>query len=223
MMIFSNRLSLRSARGIAMLSQGWKDALLKGALLALVACPVARASPVPPPRAGILVVGLGGNNGVTLAATLEAKRRRLTWETPRGRLRADDVATLGCLSQRADGPCGGVLDALGVVPLERLELGGWDVRPARLGDAPRCDATRADSRPGEITANGPHCSSCETRSGRRRFSKRFPSAALTTYRTLPDFPNAKTRRRTTRARGVSPPSPVTTSPRWTSSTPRDWS
>lgn len=94
---------------------------------------------------------------------------------------------------------------------------------ARLGDAPRCDATRADSRPGEITANGPHCSSCETRSGRRRFSKRFPSAALTTYRTLPDFPNAKTRRRTTRARGVSPPSPVTTSPRWTSSTPRDWS
>jgi cytochrome c oxidase subunit 5b len=70
---------------------------------------------------------------------------------------------------------------------------------ARLGDAPRCDATRADSRPGEITANGPHCSSCETRSGRRRFSKRFPGAALTTYRTLPDFPNAKTRRRTKRA------------------------
>ena len=56
-----------------MLSQGLKSALLKGALLALVACPVARASPVPPPRAGILVVGLGGNNGVTLAATLEAE------------------------------------------------------------------------------------------------------------------------------------------------------
>ena len=102
-------------------------------LQAVVACYLSRASPTTSPRAGILVVGLGGNNGVTLAATLEAKRRRLSWESPRGRLCADDVATLGCLSQRTDGPCGAALDALGVVPLERLELGGWDVRPPKEG------------------------------------------------------------------------------------------
>ena len=97
-------------------------------------------------------------------------------------------------------------------------------RPARLRAARRAlDATRLERSAGVKSPPTGPLFAVRDPIGSSSATKRFPSAALTTYRTLPDFPNAKTRRRTTRARGVSPPSPVTTSPRWTSSTPRDWS
>ena len=105
-------------------------------------CILARPSSRPPPsaqspRVGVLVVGLSGNNGATVAATLEAARQRasLEWESAQGPVRASDVVDLGCISQLRDGPCGEWLAPCRVGRLENMVLGGWDVRDVRVGDA----------------------------------------------------------------------------------------
>jgi myo-inositol-1-phosphate synthase len=89
--------------------------------------------------AGILIVGLGGNNGVTLLAGQIANRDGLSWETASsGRVSAN---WYGCLTQIP--PRGGVRGGgggfrgrvPGLADAARAVVGGWDVRPAPLGRA----------------------------------------------------------------------------------------
>lgn len=94
-------------------------------------------------KAGMLIVGLGGNNGVTLLAGQIANNKKLSWETPTARV---DANWFGCLTQI--GPRGVHGRGVGfrgryntddeVEPLcdaNEMALGGWDIRPTKLGQA----------------------------------------------------------------------------------------
>lgn len=76
---------------------------------------------------GCLIVGLGGNNGVTVLAGLVANRRALSWEGLKRRCVADWT---GCVTQRAS-----TLEAYGLARFEQAAVGGWDIKPTRPGDA----------------------------------------------------------------------------------------
>ncbi|KAH8070303.1 inositol-3-phosphate synthase [Aureococcus anophagefferens] len=78
-----------------------------------------------PRKVGCLIVGLGGNNGCTVLAGLVANRRRLAWEGQKRRIDADWG---GCLTQRGD-------LAEKMASFEHAAVGGWDVRPTKLGAA----------------------------------------------------------------------------------------
>ncbi|KAL7525658.1 hypothetical protein ACHAWF_001455 [Thalassiosira exigua] len=87
--------------------------------------------------AGILIVGLGGNNGVTLLAGQIANRRRLSWETATaGRVSAN---WYGCLTQIPPRGVHGGVGFQGRIPglasADRAVVGGWDIRPTKLGQA----------------------------------------------------------------------------------------
>jgi myo-inositol-1-phosphate synthase len=87
-------------------------------------------------KIGLLVVGLGGNNGVTMLAGFEANRRKLAWETSSaGRVDCSVPNWNGCITQ---------LSGLGVGYKDRYPslanvttaaVSGWDIRPTKLGDA----------------------------------------------------------------------------------------
>lgn len=87
--------------------------------------------------AGILIVGLGGNNGVTLLAGQIANRRQLSWETATaGRVAAN---WFGCLTQIPPRGLHGGVGFQGRVPglasATSAVVGGWDIRATRLGQA----------------------------------------------------------------------------------------
>jgi myo-inositol-1-phosphate synthase len=88
-----------------------------------------------PKKVGILVVGLGGNNGVTLLAGFLANNQSLEWETAAaGRVSAPNWN--GCVTQLE--PRGGGVGFKGRYPLAdatTAAVGGWDIRPTPLGDA----------------------------------------------------------------------------------------
>lgn len=79
-------------------------------------------------RAGLLVVGLAGNNGVTLLAGQIANQRELSWESSRdGPRRAN---CLGCITQ-----VGALSREFDFSSFSDLAVGGWDVVPTPLGEA----------------------------------------------------------------------------------------
>ena len=87
--------------------------------------------------AGILIVGLGGNNGVTLLAGQIANRDNLQWETATaGRISAN---WFGCLTQIPPRGIHGGVGFQGRVPgladANNAVVGGWDIRPTKLGQA----------------------------------------------------------------------------------------
>lgn len=88
-----------------------------------------------PEKIGILVVGLGGNNGVTMVAGFLANNQKLEWETgAAGRVSAPNWN--GCITQLP--PKGGGVGFQGRYPLANATnaaIGGWDIRPTLLGDA----------------------------------------------------------------------------------------
>jgi len=88
-----------------------------------------------PKKIGILVVGLGGNNGVTMVAGFLANNQKLEWETgAAGRVSAPNWN--GCITQLA--PKGGSVGFQDRYPLANVTnaaIGGWDIRPTPLGDA----------------------------------------------------------------------------------------
>ena len=98
-------------------------------LLCLLSCSLLATGLVSPtPKCGMLVVGLAGNNGVTLLAGQIANRKRLTWESSRDGPRAANC--LGCITQ-----VGALADQYTFAPFSELVVGGWDVVPTKLGDA----------------------------------------------------------------------------------------
>ncbi len=92
---------------------------------------------------GLLVIGLGGANGTTMLAGILANRKGITWRGPRGEgpLRPNYNGCITQLHQR--GVHGGVgyrdkvPDAGGgmLADASMAAVGGWDIRPDRLGDA----------------------------------------------------------------------------------------
>ena len=90
-----------------------------------------------PQKLGILIVGLGGNNGVTLLAGLLANSLGLEWETASaGRVSAPNWN--GCITQLEPRGVHGGVGFRGRYPLadaSNAAVGGWDIRPTLLGDA----------------------------------------------------------------------------------------
>jgi len=86
-----------------------------------------------PAALGILIVGLGGNNGVTMLAGLRANHLGLEWEAPTGKIKAN---YLGCITQLPmKGGKGGYKETYALADANRAAIGGWDIRPTPLGDA----------------------------------------------------------------------------------------
>ena len=86
-------------------------------------------------KIGILTIGLGGNNGVTLLAGYIANRDGLEWETQKERMSAN---WYGCITQIPPRGQHGGVGFKGRFPLANVAnaaLGGWDVRPTPLGQA----------------------------------------------------------------------------------------
>lgn len=88
-----------------------------------------------PKKIGVLVIGLGGNNGVTLLAGYLANQKGLSWETgAAGRVSAPNWN--GCITQLE--PRGGGVGFKGrfdLADVSSAAVGGWDIRPTQLGDA----------------------------------------------------------------------------------------
>lgn len=86
-----------------------------------------------PPRPGILIVGFGGGNGVTVAAGVLANKKNLEWEGPTGR---NSPNYLGCITQLpSKGGSGGYRERYPLADANDAAIGGWDIRPTPLGEA----------------------------------------------------------------------------------------
>lgn len=86
-----------------------------------------------PLRPGILVVGFGGGNGVTLAAGVLSNKKNISWEGPTGR---NSPNYLGCITQLpSKGGSGGYRERYSLADANDAAIGGWDIRPTPLGEA----------------------------------------------------------------------------------------
>jgi myo-inositol-1-phosphate synthase len=87
-----------------------------------------------PEKIGLLVVGLGGNNGVTMLAGFEANKRKLSWETANaGRVSAPNWN--GCITQLSGQGVGYKDRYPSLADATTAAVSGWDIRPTKLGDA----------------------------------------------------------------------------------------
>ncbi|KAK9480003.1 hypothetical protein V1514DRAFT_327098 [Lipomyces japonicus] len=94
------------------------------------------------PKTGLLLVGLGGNNGSTLSATILANRYGITWNTKDGERKPNyygsvtqsSTLKLGVDEQNNDvyAPFNQILPMLHP---NDLVVGGWDINSANLADA----------------------------------------------------------------------------------------
>eukprot|EP00978_Attheya_sp_CCMP212_P028264 scaffold97246_cov51-Attheya_sp.AAC.1 len=86
---------------------------------------------------GILLVGIGGANGTTLLSGILANRHGLKWRGPRGEHMSANY--FGCITQLDErGDHGGVgyrNKVKGLADASMAAVGGWDIRPSKLGDA----------------------------------------------------------------------------------------
>lgn len=87
---------------------------------------------------GILIIGIGGANGTTLLSGILANRQNVSWYGPHGEGPLEPNYN-GCITQlNQRGVHGGVgfRDKIpGLADANMAAIGGWDIRPARLGDA----------------------------------------------------------------------------------------
>lgn len=92
---------------------------------------------------GIMVVGMAGNNGTTLYASIAAKKRQLEWRDKTG---VHSVELLGSISQTGDLPVAhayfddsfvykSVQELCDLVQVEDIVVGGWDINGANMYDA----------------------------------------------------------------------------------------
>lgn len=95
------------------------------------------------PRVGMMLVGLGGNNGTTVTAGVIANRRRLTWETREGERAANYYGSvvMGSTMKLGTDPLTSrdvnipFRDILPMVHPDDLVVGGWDISAMNLADA----------------------------------------------------------------------------------------
>lgn len=93
------------------------------------------------PKIGLMLVGLGGNNGTTVTAGVLANKKNLTWETRYGPQKANylgsltqsSVVRLGNLDgQEVYAPFKAMLP---LVEPNDIVIGGWDISALNLGEA----------------------------------------------------------------------------------------
>jgi myo-inositol-1-phosphate synthase len=95
------------------------------------------------PKVGVMLVGLGGNNGTTITAGIIANRRGLVWETRNGPQTANyygSVVMGSTLKLGTDTKTGQDVnipfhDVLPMVHPNDLVIGGWDISGMNLADA----------------------------------------------------------------------------------------
>mmetsp|Transcript_24964 Transcript_24964/g.60049 ORF Transcript_24964/g.60049 Transcript_24964/m.60049 type:complete len:517 (-) Transcript_24964:370-1920(-) len=93
------------------------------------------------PKTGLMLVGLGGNNGTTITGGIIANRENMSWQTKEGVQRADYV---GSITQSATMKIGEDADGKEVyIPMNKvvpmvhpndLVIGGWDISKMNLAD-----------------------------------------------------------------------------------------
>ncbi|KAG5644067.1 hypothetical protein DXG03_009157 [Asterophora parasitica] len=94
-------------------------------------------------KTGLLLIGVGGNNGTTLAATILANRHNITWHTKQGIQQPNYIGSLlraSTVRIGTDAATGNdvhvpVSDVLPMVHPNDLVLGGWDISGLRLDKA----------------------------------------------------------------------------------------
>lgn len=97
------------------------------------------------PKLGLMMVGLGGNNGTTVTGAILANQKNITWNTKRGEQKPD---YFGSITQASTVRVG--IDANTkrevfvplntIVPMVHpndIVIGGWDISAQNLGDAMR--------------------------------------------------------------------------------------
>lgn len=93
------------------------------------------------PRLGVMLVGLGGNNGTTVAAGLMANRHHITWNTKEGVQKPNFWGSLTQASTVRIGNFNGTeayipfSNVLPMVKPDNIVLGGWDLSSMNLADA----------------------------------------------------------------------------------------
>ncbi|KAB5589147.1 Myo-inositol-1-phosphate synthase [Ceratobasidium theobromae] len=86
-------------------------------------------------KTGLMMVGLGGNNGTTLTATILANRHNITWRTKEGPMTPNYIGSLlraSTMRLGTDPETGAdfnipVCDVLPMVHPNDLVIGGWDI------------------------------------------------------------------------------------------------
>ncbi|KAG9198681.1 Myo-inositol-1-phosphate synthase [Epicoccum nigrum] len=95
------------------------------------------------PKVGVMLVGLGGNNGTTVTAGIIANKRNLVWETKEGKRAANyygSVIMSSTTKLGVDSKTGKEIyvpfhDLLPMVHPNDLVVGGWDISGMNLADA----------------------------------------------------------------------------------------
>lgn len=96
-----------------------------------------------PEKLGLLLVGLGGNNGTTFTASLLAHKQNISWETRRGRQQPNFYGSLIMASsvligQEEETNKDVYVPFFNVAPFvhpNNLIIGGWDINGANLAEA----------------------------------------------------------------------------------------
>ncbi|KAF1971038.1 Myo-inositol-1-phosphate synthase [Bimuria novae-zelandiae CBS 107.79] len=95
------------------------------------------------PKLGVMLVGLGGNNGTTVTAGILANRRGLEWETKEGKRGANyygsvimgSTTKLGVDSKTGEDINIPFHDLMPMVHPNDLVIGGWDISGLNLAEA----------------------------------------------------------------------------------------
>ena len=93
------------------------------------------------PKVGLMLVGLGGNNGTTVTAGVLANKKGLSWETREGVKQANYLGSLTQSSVVRLGNLGGkevhapFKAMLPLVEPNEVVIGGWDINKKNLGEA----------------------------------------------------------------------------------------
>jgi myo-inositol-1-phosphate synthase len=95
------------------------------------------------PKLGVMLVGLGGNNGTTVTAGILANRRGLVWETKEGKRSSNyygsvimgSTTKLGVDSETGKDINIPFHDLLPMVHPNDLVVGGWDISGLNLAEA----------------------------------------------------------------------------------------
>jgi len=95
------------------------------------------------PRLGVMLVGLGGNNGTTVVAGTIANREGITWRTKSGVQRPNyygsitqaSTVSLGVNPETGEEVFVPLKNVLPMVDPSQIVWGGWDINSANLADA----------------------------------------------------------------------------------------
>lgn len=97
-----------------------------------------------PQKTGIMIVGLGGNNGTTLAAGILANKQKLTWETKEGVHQSNwlgSVAMMGTMkigtNEKAQEVYAPIRSLVPLLHPDDIEVSGWDISARPLSAAMR--------------------------------------------------------------------------------------